>query len=133
MQESYCSRQELSGDTHYAKVQQEKVVCAPAGYHRHNHGRRRRKCPRNTPHEALRFVLTRQIDGQRFPEQANIMLGVLRGCTPPQPLKNCIRLLGGSSPIEQRRWRGAQCLVWGVRGAFPPASAVIGHGCDGRC
>jgi hypothetical protein len=32
MQESSCSRQELSGDTHYAIVQLENVVCAPAGY-----------------------------------------------------------------------------------------------------
>jgi len=30
MQESPCSRQELSGDTHYAVVQLEKVVRAPA-------------------------------------------------------------------------------------------------------
>ena len=48
--------------------------------YRHNHGRRRRKCPRNAPHEALRLVPTRQIDGRRSPEQADIMLGVLRGC-----------------------------------------------------
>jgi hypothetical protein len=46
------------------------------------------------------------------------------GHTPPQPLKKCIRLLGRSSPIEQRRWCRAQCLMWGVRGAFPPASAT---------
>jgi hypothetical protein len=58
---------------------------------------------------------------------------LFEGHTPPQPRKNCIRLLGGSSLIERRRWRGAQCLMWGVRGAFPPASAVVGHGCDGRC
>jgi hypothetical protein len=58
-----------------------KVVRAPAGIkHRHNHGRRRRKCPRNTPHEALRLVPMRQIDGRRSPEQADIMLGLLRGC-----------------------------------------------------
>jgi hypothetical protein len=32
MQESSCSRQELSGNTHYAVVQSEKVVRAPARY-----------------------------------------------------------------------------------------------------
>jgi hypothetical protein len=57
------------------------LVLRQASYHRHNHGRRRRKCPRNAPHKALRFVPTRQIDGQQSPEQADIMLGVLRGCT----------------------------------------------------
>jgi len=59
MQELSCSRQELSGNTHYAVVQPEKVVRAPAG---------------------LRLVPMRQIDGRRFPEQADIILGVLRGC-----------------------------------------------------
>jgi len=66
-------------------------------------------------------------------DDAPVTSECVEGHTPPQPRKNCIRLLGGSSPIERRRWRGAQCLVWGVRGAFPPASAVVGHGCDGRC
>jgi len=32
MQESSCSRQELSGNTHYVVVQPEKVVRAPARY-----------------------------------------------------------------------------------------------------
>jgi len=32
MQESSCLRQELSGNTHYAMVQPEKVVRAPANY-----------------------------------------------------------------------------------------------------
>ena len=30
--------------------------------HHHNHGRRRQKCPPNAPHEALRLMLTHQID-----------------------------------------------------------------------
>ena len=34
----------------------------------------------NAPHEALRLVLTRQIDGRQSPEQVGIMLGVLMGC-----------------------------------------------------
>ena len=112
-QESSCSRQELSGDTHYAVVHQKKwFVLRQAIKHRHNHGRRRRKCPRNDPHQALRLIPTCQIDGRQPPEQADIMLGVLRGCTPPQPLKNCIRLLGGSSPIAHQ----AKTIV---RGAMP--------------
>jgi hypothetical protein len=37
--------------------------------HPHNHGRQQRKSPSNAPHEAVRLVLTRQIDGQRPPEQ----------------------------------------------------------------
>jgi hypothetical protein len=48
--------------------------------HRHNHGCRRRKCPPNAPHEAVRLVLMHQIDGQRPPEQSDIILGVLREC-----------------------------------------------------
>ena len=55
-------------------------VLRHAAKHHHNHGRPRRKCPPNAPHEALRLVLTRQIDGQRPPEQSDIILGVLRGC-----------------------------------------------------
>ena len=34
----------------------------------------------NAPHEALRLVLTRQIDGRQSPEQVGITLEVLRGC-----------------------------------------------------
>ncbi len=33
-------------------------VLRHATKHRHNHGRRRRKCPPNAPHEALRLVPT---------------------------------------------------------------------------
>ena len=52
--------------------------------HSHNDGRRRRKCPPDAPHEALRLVPTRQIDGRRPPEQADIILGVLRRVYGPQ-------------------------------------------------
>ena len=101
-------------------------VLRHATKHRHDHGRRRRKCPPNAPHEALHLVLTHQIDEQRPPEQSDIILGVLRGCMvlnvlfcsghdasskhrsvlraihPLNPLKSYIRLLGGSSPINRR-------------------------------
>jgi hypothetical protein len=100
-------------------------VLRQATKHSHNHGRRRRKCPPNAPHKALRLIPTCQIDGQRSPEQEDVMgvEGVYgpqsaslfrRGCidvtsecdeghAPPQPLNNCVRLLRGFSPIEQRR------------------------------
>ena len=75
-QELSCSRQELSGNTHYAVVYRKKwFVLRQAAKHRHNYGRQRRKCPPNAPHEALRFVLTPQIDGRQSPEQADIILG----------------------------------------------------------
>jgi hypothetical protein len=56
-------------------------VLRHATKHRYNHGRRRRKCPPNAPHKALRFVSMHQIDGQQSPEQADVILGSLRGCT----------------------------------------------------
>ena len=55
-------------------------VLRQATKHHHNHGRRPLKCPQNAPLKALRLVLTRQIDGQQPPKQADIILGVLRGC-----------------------------------------------------
>ncbi len=54
-------------------------VLRQATKHRHNHGRRLRKCPPNAPHEALHLIPTHQFDGRRSPEQADIILGVLRG------------------------------------------------------
>jgi hypothetical protein len=53
-------------------------VLRHAAKHRHIHGRKWQKCPPNAPHEALRIVLTPQIDGQQPPEQSDIILGVLR-------------------------------------------------------
>ena len=38
-------------------------VLRQATKHHHNHGHRWRKCPPYAPHEAMRLVLTRQIDG----------------------------------------------------------------------
>ena len=42
--------------------------------------------------------------------------------TPP---KEYIRKLGGLSPIHLTRWRGAQGLMWGTRGPFPPVAAMV--------
>ena len=47
------------------------------------------------------------------------------GQTPPQHPQHYIRLLGGSSPINLTHQNKVQCLVWGVRGAFPPSAAMV--------
>jgi hypothetical protein len=43
--------------------------------------------------------------------------------------KNYIRKLGGLSPIHLTRWRRAQGLMWGARGPFLPAVAMLRYGC----
>jgi hypothetical protein len=45
--------------------------------------------------------------------------------------KSYIHLLGGLSPIHLTHRCGAKGLVWGARGLFPPAAAMVGYGCDG--
>ncbi len=55
---------------------------------------------------------------------------VLRAMHTPTAPK-IIRLLGGLSPIHLTRRRGAKGLVWGARGPFPPAAAMVGSGCEG--
>jgi hypothetical protein len=42
-----------------------------------------------------------------------------------------IRLVGGLSPIHSTPRRGAQGLMWGARGPFPPVAAMVGYGCVG--
>jgi hypothetical protein len=39
--------------------------------------------------------------------------------------KKYIRNLGGLLPIHSTCWRGAQGLLWGARGAFLPAAAMV--------
>ncbi len=56
---------------------------------------------------------------------------VLRAIITLNSPKNYIRLLGGLSPIHLMRWRGAQGLMWGTRGPFLPAAAMVGYGCVG--
>jgi hypothetical protein len=56
---------------------------------------------------------------------------VLRAINTLNSLQKYIRLLGGLSPIHSSRWRGAQGLMWGARGPFPPAAAMVGYGCVG--
>jgi hypothetical protein len=57
------------------------------------------------------------------PEQRS----ALRAIHPPQHPQHYICLLGGSgsSPINLTRRHEAQCLVWGVRGVFPPSAAMV--------
>jgi hypothetical protein len=52
---------------------------------------------------------------------------VLRAIHTLNSPKNYIRLLGGLSPIHSMRWRGAQGLIWGTRGPFLPAAAMVGY------
>ncbi len=124
-------------------------------HNRHNHGRRRQKWPPSTPHEAWRSAPTRRMDGRNSPSlrmyflggsrvfmdlkvllfsgddespQHRSVLGTINALNSP---KSYIRLLGGLSPIHSTFRRGAKGLVWGARGPFPPAAAMVGYGCDG--
>jgi hypothetical protein len=56
---------------------------------------------------------------------------VLRAINTLNSPKNYIPLLGGLLPIHSTRWRGVQSLMWGTRGPFPPAVAIVGYGCVG--
>ena len=112
-----------------------------------DHSHRRRKCPPNAPHEELRPMSSSLLDGRKTSEQADTIFKRLRGCmalitfrcygnasSPEQrsalraihPLNtHYILLLGGLLPINLTRWNEAQCLVWGIRGAFPPAATMV--------
>ncbi len=43
----------------------------------------------------------------------------------PQPPQQYIRKLGELSPIHLTRRRGVPGLMWGARGPFPPAAAMV--------
>jgi hypothetical protein len=115
-----------------------------------DHSQRRQKSPPSAAYKALRPAPSSSIDGWRPPKQADIFFkeGVygsqhtpmLRRCiitgtkkcieghTPPQHPQNYIRLLRGSSliwTINLTHQHEAQCLVWGVRWAFPPSAAMV--------
>ncbi len=60
--------------------------------------------------------------------QHRSVLGTINTLNSP---KSYIRVLGGLSPIHSTCRRGAKGLVWGARGPFPPAMAMVGYGCDG--
>ncbi len=56
-----------------------------------------------------------------LPEQRS----ALRAINTTNPPKEYIRKLGGLSPIHLTRWRRAQGLMWGTRGPFLPAAAMV--------
>ncbi len=60
--------------------------------------------------------------------QHRSVLGTIKALNSP---KSYIRLLGELSLIHSTRWRGAKGLVWGARGPFLLAAAMVGYGCDG--
>ncbi len=49
----------------------------------------------------------------------------MRAINTINPPKEYIRKLGGLLPIHLTRWRGAQGLIWGARGPFLPAAAMV--------
>jgi hypothetical protein len=55
------------------------------------------------------------------PEQRN----TLRAIHTLNPPKKYIRKLGGLLPIHSMSQRGAQGLIWGARGPFPLAAAMV--------
>jgi hypothetical protein len=56
---------------------------------------------------------------------------VLRAMHTLSSPKNYIRKLRGVLAIHLMRRHGAQGLMWGTRGPFPPAVAMVGYGCVG--
>ncbi len=58
---------------------------------------------------------------------------VLRAINTLNSPKKYICLLGGLLPIHSTRRHGAQGLMWGARGPFLPAAAMVGYGCVGWC
>ncbi len=56
-----------------------------------------------------------------WPEQ----MSALRAINTLNPPKKYIRKLGRLSSIYLKRRRGVQGLMWGARGPFPPATAMV--------
>ncbi len=74
---------------------------------------------------ALKLLLCSGDD--ELPQHCNV-LWTINALNSP---KSYIRLLGGLSPIHSTCQCGAKGLVWGTRGPFPLAAAMVGYGCDG--
>jgi hypothetical protein len=49
----------------------------------------------------------------------------VEGHTHPQTPQKTIRKLGGLSSIHSKHWHGSQGLMWGARGPFPLAAAMV--------
>jgi hypothetical protein len=125
-------------------------------HNRHNHGRCQWKWPPSVPHEALCSVPMLIMDGQRPPEIADVVFWGVEGVYAPQSapcscddaspqyrsvlramhtlnsLKHYIRMLGVLSPIHSTLRSGAKRPMWGTRGPYPPAAAMVGYGCVGQ-
>jgi hypothetical protein len=56
---------------------------------------------------------------------------VLRAMNTLNSPKKYIRLLGGLSSMDLTSQRRAQGLMWGTRGPFPAAAAMVGYDCVG--
>ncbi len=65
---------------------------------------------------------TLQCCGNSSSPKQRSALGAINTLNPPQ---NYICKLGGLSPIHSMRRRGAQGLMWGARGPFLPAAAMV--------
>ncbi len=52
---------------------------------------------------------------------------------PQQPQKLYPLAGGGQLTIHSTHWIGAQGLMWGTRGPFPLAAAMVRYGCVGQC
>ncbi len=63
------------------------------------------------------------------PQHRSVLMAIHTHNSP----KNYIHLLGGLLTIHLMHWIGAQGLMWGTKGPFPPVAAMVCYGCVGRC
>ncbi len=102
--------------------------------------RRHIKWMGNNP-PSLRIIFWGGIEDVYGPQSASLFrwwcipttLECLRAIHTLNSPKKYIRLLGGLSTVHLTHWIGAQGLMWGTRGPFPPAAAMVCYGCVGRC
>jgi hypothetical protein len=74
---------------------------------------------------ALKVLLCSSDD--ELPQHCSVLKAINTHNNP----KKYIRLLGGLSPIHSTCRRRAQGLMWGARGPFPLAAAMVRYGCVG--
>ncbi len=75
--------------------------------------------------EIYPLTLTEIADAQRKDQELKAYYSKKNTTTPstPPPKYNC--KFGRLSSIYSKRWRRAQGLMWGTRGPFPPAAAIV--------
>jgi hypothetical protein len=76
---------------------------------------------------ALKVLLCSSNDAS--PQHWSVLRAIHTLNSPPK----YIPLLGGLSTIHSTHLIGAQGLMWGTRGPFPPAAAMVCYGCVGQC